>query len=358
MCAPSTCHSIPPHQERMLPSCGAHSWPLRRGDSPPGWGQELYRARRALCGLPGSRSHPSPRCLSRRCASPVTAAAGGVEQAPRQQRLHAQPPAMATISPLSLLRRAGMSPSARGALFPFPSGREPRKSHRGAARMGRTPHTAPGAQCSPGPAFPSLCYSSPTQHLGRAVRNHHLIQVHLARHHWGCGGFHPTCCRTAGFLYHLQRQPPEATQNGPESQGYFPWLSTLPPHCQSQAEPHGERSWSLQDGTVSPAQGTSLACLGDCTHLGPFKTPTSFADFVRDFGNLRGKGLGCQAAQSSCQHRTPHEPPFYSQAQCGLPQPCKITRFSHIWGNSRVCGVRRGSFPTCGPFPAAPTSRP
>lgn len=137
--------------------------------------------------------------------------------------------------------------------------------------------------------FPRLSCSSPMQHLSKVVRNHHLIQVHLARHHWGGGGFHPTRCQTAGFLYHLRRQPPAATQNGPEGQGYFPWLSLLPSCHQSQAEPQGERSRSLQDRTVSPAQGTSPACLRDCIHLDPFETATSFADFVRDFGNLRGE---------------------------------------------------------------------
>lgn len=116
---------------------------------------------------------------------------------------------------------------------------------RAVVRIGRTPRAAPGARCSPRPVFPRLVRSSPMQHLSRAVRNHHLIQVHLARHHRGGGGFHPAHCWTAGFLYHLWRQPPAATQNGFEGQGYLPRLSTLPSRRQSQAEPQGERSWSL-----------------------------------------------------------------------------------------------------------------
>lgn len=294
---------------------------------PPARG--TYHARRALCGPPRSQSHPSPHCPSPRCVSPVTAAAGGAEQAPCQQ-----PPATATISPLSLLHRAGMSPGARGAPFAFPSSGEHHKPHRAAVRMGRIPHVAPGARGSLGPVFPMLSPSSPTQPLGRAVRNHHLIQVHLARHRWGGGGFHPTRCWTAGFLYHLWRQPPVATQNGSEHQGCFPWLGTLSRHHQSWAEPRGERSWLLQDGTA-------------CHAL--LRTQTSFAGFVRDFGKLSSEGLKRQA-QSCPQHRTPHDPPFSRQAQHGLPRSCKMTLSSHVWGNIWVCGMHRSSFPTHGPL--------
>lgn len=139
-----------------------------------------------------------------------------------------------------------------------------------------------GSLCSPSnlgsssPVFPGFVHSSPTEPLDRALRNHHLVQLHLARHHWGGGGFHPACCWTAGFLYHLHRQPRPSLQNGPRARAALPGSA---PSYQGQAEPGGQLRAANPDR--------------DCSHLGPFKTSTSFVDFIRDFGTER---LRCRAS--------------------------------------------------------------
>lgn len=287
----------------MLPSCGAHCWTPSQGDVPCSPGS-LRAAEEPVS--PVATLSESEVCFS--CDSRCRRSrAGTLSAAPSNS--HCQP----FVPPA----QGWDVPGAGGAPFAFPSSGEHHEPHRAAVRMGRIPHVAPGARGSLGPVFPMLSPSSPTQPLGRVLRNHHLIQVHLARHRWGGGGFHPTHCRTAGFLYHLRRQPPVATQNGSEHQGCFPWLSTLPPHHQSWAEPQGERSWLLQDRTA-------------CRAL--LRTQTSFAGFVRDTS------------------RPPHFPGRHSVACPGhVKRPCPPT-----------VGVTAG-FVVCteAPFPpTAPSSCP
>lgn len=189
--------------ERVLASClatedaaqlWAHSWPWLGGQ----WGQGQYRARRALCGWPGTRCHPWPHCPSPRCASPGTAAVG--EQNP-----------ISTIpQPLPALH-----PPAQGwdiqFLFPFPA-------LQSCCDNGKGSLCSPRSLGSPSPAFPRLGCSSPSQPL----RNHHLIQLHLARHRWGGGSLHPARCWTAGFLYHLQGQPQLSLQSDPRARAALP----------------------------------------------------------------------------------------------------------------------------------------
>lgn len=195
-----------------------------------------YRSHRALCGPWQSRSHPLPHCLSQRCASPVTASVGNsgagtgsaASLCPAPSNDHARafvPPAQGW----------DMHP-VLGACWPC----------RPAARTeDHQPHIALG----PVPVLPAT------------ARKHHLIQVHLAGHHWGCGDFHPTCSRTARFLYHLRRK----TSEQPLTMGCGPRQPS--PHCQAptaQPKPSWPQ-WFLQHPallpTTSPAWGTNPACL-------------------------------------------------------------------------------------------------
>lgn len=130
-----------------------------------------------------------------------------------------------------------------------------------------------GSLCSPrnlgssSPVLSRFVHSSPTQPL----RNHHLVQLHLARQHWGGGGFHPACCWTAGFLYHLQRQPQLSLQSDPRARA--PSLAQLL-HCQSQAEPGGQV-------LVPTAQG-SKPTSGLLTHW-PLQNFNQSCGFCRGF---------------------------------------------------------------------------
>lgn len=274
LCAPSACHSILPHQRGCSPAV-MHTASLLDGGT--------------AC-LAGDRSHTMLTGLSAGCGGAGLSRCHTVRvrgvlllrqplwgewsgHPVSQHHPPAQSPAMATMGSSSLLRRTRTSPCA-----PFPSGEEPSKLHRAAVMMQGTPHTAPGARCSPGPTFPRLGRSSLTQHLGRAARNHHLIQVHLARHHRGGGGFHPTRCWTAGFLYHLQRQHPATAQNGPEDQGYFPWCIVLVSYCKSWAEPWGERSWRL------PCSGHEPSLPGGLRTPRPLRSCSPFCRFCQRFG--------------------------------------------------------------------------